>query len=342
MPVALHQAVKAGQTLAVVDTVLDNEQTLEVQLRAKIDQVTAEIQHLAAQLLPTQELMEAEASNLEINRVGDLRQFSVDVEDSRLAILRCEATIASDRITLYGLAVEVKVLDKLVAEGTMAPYELERVRTQHESLVQKIEKDEATLVQAREDLDEATQRRDRFLQQEVARPSVPHALEVIRKEIKVQEELMRGLQRQLDALKSREAVELRSPIDGVVVSIGTQANEALQRRPGEHVVRRTGEVVTAGDPILAIAEEKPTEIIAYVRQEHLASLKDDMLVKLVKNRLPAQVAQSRVRSIGPTIELMPQRLWRNPNMAEWGRPVVIDIPNGLELVPGELVGIKGL
>jgi hypothetical protein len=38
---------------------------------------------------------------------------------------------------------------------------------------------------------------------------------------------------------------------------------------------------------------------------------------------------------------MPQRLWRNPNIPQWGRPVLIDIPPGLSLVPGEVVGIRG-
>jgi len=40
--------------------------------------------------------------------------------------------------------------------------------------------------------------------------------------------------------------------------------------------------------------------------------------------------------------LMPERLWVNPNIPEWGRPILIKIPPGLELVPGELVGVRGL
>jgi hypothetical protein len=39
---------------------------------------------------------------------------------------------------------------------------------------------------------------------------------------------------------------------------------------------------------------------------------------------------------------MPERLWRNPNLPQYGLPVLIKIPPGMELVPGELVGVRGL
>ena len=107
-------------------------------------------------------------------------------------------------------------------------------------------------------------------------------------------------------------------------------------------MRRIGEVVTAGDPILAVAQREPTEIVAYISEQQLGLLSEKMGVELVKTRMPAQIARSQVESIGPTIELMPQRLWRNPTIPQWGRPVLIGIPPRLSLVPGEIVGIRGL
>jgi hypothetical protein len=67
-----------------------------------------------------------------------------------------------------------------------------------------------------------------------------------------------------------------------------------------------------------------------------------MEVELVKTSLPPQVAASKIVDIGPTVELIPQRLWRNPNVPQWGLPVLVEIPPGLKLVPGEVVGIRGL
>jgi len=67
-----------------------------------------------------------------------------------------------------------------------------------------------------------------------------------------------------------------------------------------------------------------------------------MPVELIKDREPAQIATSQVTHIGPIMELMPERLWLNPNIPQWGRPVVIGVPDGLDLISGEIVGIRGL
>lgn len=342
IPVGLFQPVVVGQTLAVVDTILDNEQTLEAEIQGKLDGAAAEIEHLMAQLITTRQVMEAETANLQITRAESFRRFCVDVETARLRILDLKVGIASDEVTLGGLALEEAIVKQLVDANAVAAYEWEKAKAQKDSVAKKIEENRHRLAQAAADLEEATRRRDQFGQQEVMEPSVDQALEVIRKEIRVEEELMTGLLEQKKALESRRAVEIKSPIEGIVVPIPLQRNEALQQRPGEQVMRRIGEVVTAGDPILAVAQREPTEIVAYVGEQQLGSLSEKMGVELVKTRTPAQIAKSQVGSIGPTIELMPQRLWRNPTVPQWGRPVLIDIPLGLSLVPGEIVGVRGL
>jgi len=340
--VTLYQPVMAGQTLAVVDTILDNEQTLEAELRAELAEAVAEIEHLAAQLIPTEDAMQTEAQNLEISRTGDLNRLAIDVDNYRVRVMQLQATILADEMTLDDLDAQQKTLEKLVAEGAIALQELDTVKGQRASLARKIKGDSALLDQAKVGVVKAEERLGQFSRREVARPSVNQALEVIHKEIRVQEELMQGLLGRLKALKSRETVELKSPIEGRIIPIPVQENDALNQRPGERVMRRIGEVVRAGDPIVAVALEEPTEVVAYVNEQQLSALKKDMAVELVKIRTPAQIAESRIAEISPTMELMPQRLWRSPNSPQWGRPVLISIPPGLSLVPGEVVGIRGL
>ena len=340
--VDLFEPVSAGQTVAVVDTLLDNEQTVEADLKAQLRVAAAEAEHLAALLIPAQEELQADMAGLKINRADNDRRFAVDVENARLRILELQATIASDRVTLNNGGMEVKILEDLLNKEVIAPYEVERAKVQYESLAGKVKENEQQLEQTREDLQKAEERRDEFSQQPLPESSVGHTLEAIRKEITVQEELMKGLLAQLAALEARKSVELKSPIDGVVISVRGQANEVLLERPGEQVVRRAGEVVRAGDAILAVAQKEPSEIVAYVSEVQLGLLRDDMTVELIKTGAPAQIAQSRVLRIGPTIELMPQRLWRNPTVPQWGRPVLIDIPPGMSIVSGEIVGIREL
>jgi multidrug resistance efflux pump len=340
--VDLFKPVKAGQTLAVVDAVGDNEQLDEAKLKAQLAAAAAEAERFLAQLIPTQEKLRAETANLQSNREDNWRRFEVDVDSARLRILDLQAIIASEQVTLDDLAMQVKINQKLLEEDAIVPYELEKVKVHYESTAKRVQENGRLLEQARAVLRETEQRRDEFATHEMPTQSEDAALEVIRKQIEVQDEVMKGLLEQLAVLKSHYAVELKSPIDGVVVPIHVQETEARQQRPGEPVVRRAGEVVKAGDPILAVAQTEPTEIVAYVSEQQLGSLREQMPVELVKTRTPAQIARSEVLCIGPAIELMPQRLWRSPNIPQWGRPVLIRIPPGLALVPGEIVGVRGL
>lgn len=340
--VNLFEPVTAGQTLAVLNTVPASEMTTEADLQGQVATAAAEIERLMASLIPTQDELLANHADLQISHADNARRFAVDAEAAKLHALQLQTEIANEEIILNTLAVDLQASEKLLAEKVIVPFELEKVKIQYDSTAKKIAEYQAELEQAQADQAEAERRRDEFATQQVPEPSIDDALEAIRKEAKVQEELIKGLRSQIATFKTRAAVEIKSPIDGVVIPISGQANEVLQKRQGEETIRRAGEVVAAGDPILAVAETEPSEIVAYANEQQVGYIKADMTVELVKMRYPAQIAESRVLSIGPTIELLPQRLWHVSTIPQWGRPVVISVPPGFNLVPGELVGVRGL
>lgn len=315
VPVQLFEKVSQGQTLAVIDTVLDDEH-----VQAELATALAEVHHLMAQLVPTQERLLTEAANLETDKIAAQRRFSVDVENARLRILELMTLLETDRIMLEELAVEVKIVRSLLDQNAIAPYELQKVEVQYNTLAKKIEENEHLLEQAKQDLGQAQERRDEFAQRQPQHPSVDSTLEVIRKAVRVQE------QRIDELLARRVPLVLKSPFDGLV----------------SQVLRRPGGAILAGEPILTVAEAEPREIIAYASEDQLGWVRERMAVELIKNGEPAQIASSQVAYLGPTMELMPERLWRNPNIPQWGRPVLIRIPPSFKLVPGELVGIRGL
>ena len=339
--VSLFDPVQAGQVLAVLDTVAAAESTVEAELRTQVATAAAEVERLMALLIPTHDQLLSDAAGREINHADNQRRFAVDVESARLRMLQLETSIASEQITLRQLQMDVKIAEELLKDKAIVPYELEKAKIQLESTVKRLDEYQQEFEQARADLAEAERRQGQFSRQQLPAQSVDKALEAIRKEAKVQEELIKGLLDQIAALKARQAVELTSPVDGVVIPIRGRANEVLLQRPGEATIRRPGEVVAAGDPILAVARMTPAEIIAYASEQQSGFLERDMTVELVKINHPAQMAQSRIVSIGPTIELMPQRLWRSPTIPQWGRPVLIEVPPGLAVIPGEIVGIRG-
>lgn len=329
--VQLFDKVNVGDTVAVIDTVPDNED-----LQSQLDTIAAEIEHLMAQLGPIQDTLLAEQADRQANQIADKRRFAIDVESARLEILRTNALLASDEILLEDLAAEVKITEDLLEKKAVVPYELQKIQVQHDALAKKIQENRNLLEQAKSNLLQNLQRSGDYDQHQLYHPSVDNALDVIRKAIKVQEQLMNEI------MVKREPLELKSPVSGVVIPIQIQANQARVQRPGENIFRRPGEVVVPGEPVCAVAQNEPNEIIAYVSGNQLGHVKKGMVVQLIKNRRPEQIAKARVKYLGPTVEIMPEQLWRNPNIPQWGRPILIEVPVGLELVPGELVGIRGL
>ncbi len=325
VPVRLYDRVTTGQVVAVVDTVLDNEYD-EAVLRAQIGTISAEIEHLVAQLVPTQNDLEVSRTDRETTRISDLRRFSVDVENARLRILELKAQLAADRMTLQDLASEVKITEDLASREAVTPYELAKIKGQYETLAATIADNEQLLEQAQVNLETAQQRLTDYTGVQPHQVSVESALEVIRKAIGVEEGRMQEVSARLEALQRRHALELTSPVDGVVSQIW----------------RNEGEAVAAGDPIVTIAEVRSTEVTGFARQELAGLVRENMTVEIVKATEPMQVATSRVTYVGPVVEQMPAQLWQNPNTPQWGRPFTVSIPPDLIITPGEIVGIRGL
>jgi multidrug resistance efflux pump len=325
--VKLFEKVTEGQTLAILNGVLDDEQPRE-QLQAQLDTSAAEIEHLLAQLVPIQDNLDAEKNDRIATHISDARRFSVDVENAKLEILRLTAVIETDKITLGDLALDVKITQELVDKQAVAPYELQKIQTQHSALAKSIEENERLLEQAKVALEQAQQRQEQYSRNEPYHPSAEGALDVIRKEITVQEQRMNELLVQLESMKSRQALTLRAPFDGVV----------------SQVLHRQTEVVPAGEPILAITDANVTDIVAYATETQMSQITKGTPVELIKNIGPAkiQIERSTVTYVGPTIEQIPAQLWKNPNVPQWGRPFLVRAPKQMKLIIGETVGIRRL
>ncbi len=331
VPVDLFQKVRKGDPVAIIDTVLDNEH-----LEAELAAASAEVRHLSAELEATRDRLVAEATNIETDNIAAQRRFYVDVENARLQVLELKAQVETDRMMLEDLELSSKIFaaQNVLDQNDTTLYERKKIEVERAVLVKKIEQNQRLLAQAEEDLKEAQLRRDEFAERQPQPPSVDRALEVVKRAINVQEQQVAVL------LARREPLVLRAPIDGVV----SQILRRPVRRTGEGVVRqmirRAGEAVLDGEPILTISAAKPSEIIAYIGTGQVGLIRQGSQVQLVKQSGSPQIAVSRVTYLGPIMEVKPQRLWTVPNIPEWGRPMLIDIPPGLKLIPGEVVGIK--
>jgi multidrug resistance efflux pump len=324
--VGLFDDVKKGQVLAVLDTVLDNENIPEV-IQAQLDTFSAEVAHLQAELAATRDRLGIQAANLQRDTILDQRRFDVNVEAAKLRVLQLEAAIEADRRGIESIELDgrIFVLQGRLDVNDAAPYELKKIKLEYNNLQKRIADNEGLLAETQRDLEQAQHRLDEFAQNQPQPPPVDSELQVIRSAIQVQQQRMNELQ------VRRPLLELKAPFDGVV--------SLIQRGPGE--------TVRAGEPILTVAETKPREVVAYASEKLAGRVKERMVVELIRTAEPAGqderlVASSQVVEVGPTVEQMPARLWRNPNVPQWGRPIMIKTPPNLNLVPGEVVGVRGL
>ncbi len=121
---------------------------------------------------------------------------------------------------------------------------------------------------------------------------------------------------------------LRSPIDGFV--------SAIYLLPGQKV--------TAGLPILVVSAEKANRIIAWVRQPitkrpHMGDTVE------VRRILPGQpVIHGRVIKVGAQLEQISAGAYpfgpATAQRIELGLPLIVEVPEFVELIPGEAVQIR--
>ncbi len=318
-----YQSVQKDQTVAIINIVPDSAPR-EQQLQSQLETVSAHIKYLAAQLIPTQEKLSSEASRLETTHVGDVRRFSVDVENIQLRILELRAQIESDRLLLKTMELDIDTTRQLVAKDAIAPYELEKAQYQHDALQRSIEDNQQLLAQAQNNLLLAQERRDQFLQQQIMVPSVENALEVIRKQIEEEECRMNEITTQLRGLQEQQAIALKAPFAGIV----------------NHVYASVGEVADVNVPLLNIVEAHPSRVIAYADQEQSGQIKENMMVEVVTDGTPQTIARCRITAVGPLVEQVPMQLWRHPSIPQWGRPFIVDLPKDMDLLVGQKVGIR--
>lgn len=307
----LFEKVDKGQTVAVLDS---------SHIRAALATASAQIEQLTAQLAPTQNRLIAEAENQQTDFVAAQRRFAADVESNRLRVLELTTLVETDLIVLEDLVLEVKIAEKLLREQAIAPYELEKAKVQYEAVVKRIQANRDLSRQAEKNLTKAEERLSEFTSRQPQSVSVDDELELIRKSIKVQEYIIEEL------LVEREALTLTAPVSGIVNRIDGLA----------------GETAIAGLAIMTIEKIRPDEIIAYVSQQQSGYIKEGLDVEIVLQTNPPQVSKSKVTYVGSTIEQMPERLWQNPDVPQWGRPFLVKIPSQMKIAPGELVGIRRL
>jgi multidrug resistance efflux pump len=305
----LFERVRAGEMVGAMDEAL---------LVAELDRVQKEIARLRA-LIPAETVrIRAAEATWHLDRQDETRRFAWNLEGAELDLLDRRVAQEVDLVEREQLTIELERFQQLLKKGAASQVDVAGARLRREVVARRITENEGVIRAAERRRDAARTRRDVLLEEAELPPGLETQLEPIRRAVAVQQARLAEL-----ALMKR-ALTLRAPIDGVV----------------SRVLLRPGEAAMAGTPILAIADPRSSRVVAHIPE---GSRRLDLLpgdpVELLRRTSPVQVHAAKVLRVGPSVEEIPIQQRRNPDVLEWGRPVLITAAN-LDLHPGETVDVK--
>ena len=317
--VSLYQEVKKGDTLAVIkENTVAREEYVDAMLQARRTTAEAELEQLKAELTAAEDRLLIDQFERDSDTTSLERRLAVDLERARLEVLEIRSTLEPDRLTLKDLQVEIEIVNRLVSEQATEEYELQKAQTQYDILKEKVDQTQALLDQAQTNYELAQLRKDELDQKIPVSPLLSdRELAPIRKAILVQEKRIAEL------IKQRGIIVLTAPFDGIV--------NTLNYKPGQTVVR--------GDTIMTIVQPTPDSITAWIPQKNIGQFARNMKVKVVSLNAPRQTFISQISNMSPSLELIPQQLWRNPTVPEWGRSIQVPIQPSFACLHNEIVGI---
>lgn len=315
------QPVQKGDMLALIElgNPLENEyarslaEAQRATARAEMDRLKAELDAMQAEFDNDIKVQKSEQSL-------DYRRLALDVERARLDLLDARATLEADRGMLAGLELEKNSLELLLERQAVDTYEVQRIRMEHESMARKVKAEEDLVKEAQENLLLAQKEMEQQQQVALSDDYLQRLLAPFEKAVNVQEKYVE----EYFAPVSQLAV--RAEMDGVVGSIAY----------------REGQSITAGLPIMTVASPNADYVMIWLDQHKAGLVKENMPVELIKSTVPRSVIRSQVVSVGAAFEQIPAQLWVDQRLPLWGKPVRIAVPQGVNLIANELVGIRGL
>lgn len=293
------QRVRAGQVIAMLD---DRE-------------LVEELTELAAE----RHRMEAELATAAVEtrlRVGDSsRQLEESIDSVELARRQARADRSVHAAELAELDAQVDETRALVDKRMLDRGQLVELEIQLASLRKQLEVDDGLIRQ----LDgQAVAKRARRvdLPGNDATDRAVVALRVALAAIHAQEVALE---------RRKESLELRAPGPGEVT--------ALLLRPGELAVE--GAVVaTIAGPAQTTSDGRASVIVCATEAE-AARIDVGEAVELAPPEGGGVVLTAHVQRLAPEVGQLPNRCWRDPRIAQWGRVVYLATDEPVSLLPGQ-------
>ena len=259
---------------------------------------------------------EAELIRMGMNPLADVERNELNLERLKLDLLQQRTALALARVQLEYADAEFLRINALRDDpsriASVSDLEIaKRDRGLASEEVRQLEETVKTLTEA-------------LVKYQAGRPTTTadHREAVTRQAIEAQ-------QRQLELIEAEMGpVELTAPIDGVITA----------------VLRRVGENVVAGEPIVTILSTNVTGIVAYLPQTMPFEARVGMETEIRRQGTDRAVGASKVLRVGGYFAPVPMSLQLTPptngQTNQLGLPLWVSVPSDLPLRPGEIVGLR--
>jgi multidrug resistance efflux pump len=258
-------------------------------------------------------VIRAEIEMLRVNMepVAMQQRNAMNYNRLRLDWMRERAQLASTRVNMQLAETEFHRTEELFRQKISSQQQLDQTKAAYEGLQQEVEELTRLVTEGEQNF--------QTLQLTNTTEITKISDDPLRAAIAVQESKLRLTEAELSP------IALRAPIDGVVSMI----------------YHHSGEAVTAGQPIVAIATLNPVRIVGYLRPPLSVEPQVGARVEVRTRGLRREVGSAEIIEVGTQLENLPLTLGSPLKLAsvELGLPVGISLPPNLRIRAGELVDI---
>jgi multidrug resistance efflux pump len=307
--IALYQFVETGEVIATFDP---------AQIQAGIATARAALTKLRSELGAERARIENAERTNGFDRDMELRRYLSDESEARIDGLQVQGSIASNVVQEQRLRVRLTRIRALAEQGLTPTADVEELELRIERIAAEIASDRELLASNLEELENARQRTDFYRESLPEPPQYNPIIEPLNLALDVQEAAIDEL-----LITARELV-VRAPVDGHVASL----------------TGHRGRVVMAGEPLLSLIPTGVFEVEVFIPESALGTLKVDDTVLLTSTVDPTLSVESLVIRIAPDIRALPNRLWLDPAIPEYGRVALVRGAPSLSLSPGERVLVR--
>lgn len=298
------QRVSGGQLIARLDTSV---------LEREIAAGEARLRQLGSETQASTVVLEVEGYETE-------RSFQADLENAHTDLETARSTYAREVAELKQLEADHARQTQYLREGLVRRDRVDELELRMKTLEKAVSEwpSRINVLTARQ---QAARVRLSDWQSKYSGNSAHEA-----KEARVQP-LRRRVAEQIEALRvlrvRLENAKIVAPAEGAVVS----------------VLAEPGDVVREGEPFVILTGSGVRQVVAYVGEREGRSLQTGRAASLHRRTARRERFPSRVLRVADTVSPFPARFWPSPQIAVYGREVVLEVPSDAPLDPGEALDV---